>query len=163
MSDFGSFRQKPHPLHETKLLTPLPESHTHIFQEESFYRSLTGAGRLADVGERPTVARISEEYSGDTQGSRIRRIRELQSDHLNPFHLVYDHVDQWAWRLTVLLRRPRLQASRISSFNSADAFTTQQSRGRVLARRGLRYKVRIATVPNIVMVCGIVAGIQTAR
>ena len=31
------------------------------------------------------------------------------------------------------------------------------------ARRGLKYRVRIATPPDMVMVCGIAAGIQTAR
>jgi hypothetical protein len=51
----------------------------------------------------------------------------------------------------------------MSSLSSGDTFTTQQSRGRVLARRCLRYKVRIATVPDIMMVCGTSAGIQTAR
>jgi hypothetical protein len=41
--------------------------------------------------------------------------------------------------------------------------TTQQLRGSVLASLGLRYRVRIATSPDIAMVCGTAAGIQTAR
>ena len=42
-------------------------------------------------------------------------------------------------------------------------FNTQQFRGRARASRGLRYRVRIATVPDIAMLCGTRAGIQTAR
>jgi len=60
-------------------------------------------------------------------------------------------------------RALRVQVWRMSSLSSADTNTTQQSRGNFLANRGLRYKVRIATVPDMTMVCGTVAGIQTAR
>jgi hypothetical protein len=42
-------------------------------------------------------------------------------------------------------------------------FTTQHPRGRDLASRGLKYKVRIATAPDIVIECLIAFGIQTAR
>src|SRR5579863_10731585 len=56
-----------------------------------------------------------------------------------------------------------VHAWRISSLSRAETLITQQSRGGPLARRGLRYSVRIATTPDIVIVCGIVAGIQTAR
>ena len=51
----------------------------------------------------------------------------------------------------------------MSSLSSGDTFTTQQSRRRVLANHGLRYRVRIATLPDIVIVCGTAAGIQAAR
>jgi len=51
----------------------------------------------------------------------------------------------------------------MSSFRSGDTFTTQQFRGTVLVSRGVRYRVRIATVPDIVMVWGTAAGIQTVR
>ncbi len=51
----------------------------------------------------------------------------------------------------------------MSSLSSGETFTTQQFRGSAFASRGLKYRVRIATVPDIVMVCGTDAGIQTAR
>jgi len=51
----------------------------------------------------------------------------------------------------------------MSSRRSAETFTTQQFRGSAFASRFLKYRVRIATVPDIVIVCGIRAGIHTAR
>jgi hypothetical protein len=70
---------------------------------------------------------------------------------------------KWPCHLIVFFRAPEVQVLRMSSFSSGGTLTTQQSRGNLLTSRGLRYKVRIATVPDIVMVCGTAAGIQTAR
>lgn len=68
-----------------------------------------------------------------------------------------------ACRLIVLFRPGSSQACRMSSFNSADTFTTQQPRGRALDSRRLTYRVGIVTAPDIVMLRGMAAGIQTAR
>lgn len=63
-----------------------------------------------------------------------------------------------------VFRKPvKVQAFKISSLNNGDTFTTQHSLGKVFASLVLKYRVRIATVPDIVMVCGTAAGIQTAR
>jgi len=51
----------------------------------------------------------------------------------------------------------------MSSFSNVETLITQQSRGSPLAIRGFKYRVRIATTPDIVMVCETSAGIQTAR
>jgi hypothetical protein len=51
----------------------------------------------------------------------------------------------------------------MSSFNNVETFSTQHRRGRPFAIRGFKYRVRIATAPDIVIVWDISAGIQTAR
>ena len=68
-----------------------------------------------------------------------------------------------ACHLTPFFNPRNPHAWRINSFSSGGTFTTQQARGKLLASRGLRYKVRIATIPDIVMLCATPAGIQTAR
>jgi hypothetical protein len=64
---------------------------------------------------------------------------------------------------TVFFRARKVQAWRISSFSKAETLITQQSRNSGFANPDLKYKVRIATLPDIVMLCEIRAGIQTAR
>ncbi len=51
----------------------------------------------------------------------------------------------------------------MSSFSNVETLITQQSRGSPCAIRGFKYRVRIATAPDIVIVCETSAGIQTAR
>ncbi|HXO34996.1 MAG TPA: hypothetical protein VN901_21890 [Candidatus Acidoferrales bacterium] len=51
----------------------------------------------------------------------------------------------------------------MSSFSNAETLITQQSDGNSFASPDFKYKVRIATDPDIVIVCETRAGIQTAR
>jgi hypothetical protein len=51
----------------------------------------------------------------------------------------------------------------MSSFSNVDTLITQQPRGSPFAIRDFKYRVRIATAPDIVIVCDTSAGIQTAR
>src|SRR5260370_30899326 len=51
----------------------------------------------------------------------------------------------------------------MSSLSNAETLMTQQSSGNPFASRGLKYRVRIATEPDMVIVCETFAGIQTAR
>ncbi len=51
----------------------------------------------------------------------------------------------------------------MSSFSNVGTLITQQPRGSPFAIRGFKYSVRIATAPDIVMVCETSAGIHTAR
>lgn len=51
----------------------------------------------------------------------------------------------------------------MSSFRNVETLITQQSAGSPFAIRRFKYRVRIATAPDIVIECEISAGIQTAR
>jgi hypothetical protein len=57
--DFCSFRQKPHGLHETQLLSPLAEGHARVLQGEPFNRPFVGACFPAQTRQGPAVARAS--------------------------------------------------------------------------------------------------------
>jgi len=51
----------------------------------------------------------------------------------------------------------------MSSFSNVETLITQQSPGTPFAIRGFKYRVRIATAPDIAIVCETFSGIQTAR
>jgi hypothetical protein len=51
----------------------------------------------------------------------------------------------------------------MSSFSNVETLITQQSPGTPFAIRGFKYRVRIATAPDIAIVIETSAGIQTAR
>ena len=56
-----------------------------------------------------------------------------------------------------------MQACKINSFNRGGTLTTQQALGMDVANLAFRYSVRIATLPDIEIVCGTASGIHTAR
>jgi hypothetical protein len=92
--DFSSFRQKPHRLHQTKLLSPLTERHPGFFLEKSFDRSLRGARSLADLCEWPAVAWVGKECLRDSECAAVGQIGKLQGDHPNDLELIDNHVYQ---------------------------------------------------------------------
>ena len=94
MSDFRSFCEETHRVHETKLLSPLSARHPNIFLKESFHGPLAGSACLAELRESATVARIGNEYLSYAGGSWIHNVWELQRNCLHLLELIDDDVDQ---------------------------------------------------------------------
>jgi len=67
------------------------------------------------------------------------------------------------WSKIVPFRTLKSHVSRMSSRSRGEMFITQHCRGSIRASLGFKYNVRIATGPDIAMLCGMFAGIQTAR
>jgi hypothetical protein len=95
--------QKPHRVHEAKLLPPPTERHPYVILEESLHRSLAGAAYFADLRQRSIVARVGNEYLGDPDRPGVGRIGELQRHCRNGSQLVEYYIYQVALRLNILL------------------------------------------------------------
>ena len=77
--------------------------------------------------------------------------------------LIQDDFNQVALPATSFSECTSVAGIQNNSLSNGATFTTQQSRGSDFVKRGFRYRVRIATLPDILIVWGELAGIQTAR
>ena len=105
MRDFGAGSEEAHRLHETQVLPPFAEGQAGFLLEEAFDGSSAGTAGPADARDAATAAGVGDERIGDTQRSRVGRVRQLQGDHLNRPELVDDDLDQVAVRPDGLAQR----------------------------------------------------------
>ena len=94
MRHFCALGQKPHRLHEPKLLTPLPKRHSDFLLEQPFDRPLSHPSPLAKLSESSRIARITHQYFCDSNQSWIGQMWELQRDGLHGFELMKNDRNQ---------------------------------------------------------------------
>src|SRR5215472_8571073 len=92
--DFCTLGQKPHPLHESKLLPPFPKRHSNLLLEQSFDGSLSRRSPLAQLSESSRIARIAHQYFCDSKQPWIGQMGKLQRDRLHRFQLIKNDGDQ---------------------------------------------------------------------